>query len=314
MGRSRGNRHQLTGWRRIAGWRGALVLSVFVLAVMLLLPIRAGGERTDGPHLWLVLNLTVAVVLVFYVLLSLGVQLAGVDADAPELAQHLAAHPEQQRLLTRWLERARWARFVGGFAGLVACLLATNFQGSLLLFGAGGIYLGAMIAELHHARRPAGPRVARIEVRRVGDYLTTRDLRWMVGVGIVAAVLGFLGLWDGDTRSASWWALAALAALGLTRLMQERVVTRARPAVSPELTCADDLARELAIGRGLARPATYLGLAMLAEATDSLTPLLGDLASFLGTVCWFTAAVLWWQNRRLGLDFLKEGVRGPVIA
>ncbi|MFN8022059.1 MAG: hypothetical protein U0Q03_11070 [Acidimicrobiales bacterium] len=289
-------------------------MSVLVLAVMLLLPIRAGGERTDGPHLWLVLNLTIAVVLVLYVLLSLGVQLAGVDADAPELAQHLAAHPEQQRLLTRWLERARWARFVGGFAGVVACVLATNFRGSLLLFGTAGIYLGAMIAELHHARRPAGPRAARLEVRRVSDYLTTRDLRWMVGVAVVAAALGFLGAWDADTRTAMWWGLAVLAVLALTRLMQQRVASRARPAVSPELTRADDLARELAIGRGLARPATYLGLAMLAEATDSLTSLLGDLATFLGTVCWFTAAVLWWQNRRLGLDFLKENASGPVIA
>ena len=289
------------------------MLGVLLLAFVLLVPVRAGDHR-DDTQLWLWLNLPIAVAVLVYVLAGVGAQFSGVDTDVPELARHLAAHPEQQRLLTRWLARARWARFVGGVAGLVACGLATNLRGNLLLFGTAGIFVGAVLAELHHVRRPHGPRTARLEVRTVGDYLLTSDARWMVGVAIAAAATASLGAFDGDTRGATWWAFAALGVLGLTRLVQQRVASRARPAVSPELTRADDLARELAIGRGLARPATYVGLALLSEAADSLQPLLGSAASVLTSACWLTAFVRWWQNRRLGLDFLKQRTQEPVIA
>jgi hypothetical protein len=297
----------------MATWRGALVLGTLLLAFALLVPVRA-GDNDDNTQLWLWLNLPIAAAVLVYVLANIGMQFAGVDADAPQLARHLAAHPEQQRLLTRWLERARWARFVGGFAGLVAWVLATNLRGSVLLFGTAGIFVGAVLAELHHVRRPAGPRTARLEVRTIGDYLLTSDARWMIGVGIAALVATIVGALDDGTRAASWWALAALGVLGLTRLVQQRVASRARPAVSPELTRADDLARELAIGRGLARPATYVGLALISEAADSLQPLLGGAASLLTIACWLTAFVRWWQNRRLGLDFLMQVPRAPVVS
>jgi hypothetical protein len=84
--------------------------------------------------------------------------------------------------------------------------------------------------------------------------------------------------------------------------------------VSPELTRADDLARELAIGRGLARPATYLGLAILSKAAERMEPMIGGAAPLLAFAFWLTALSLWWQNRRLGLDFLKQRPIEPVIA
>ncbi len=286
-----------------------------MLAVAAIIPVRTNdGNGLSSTDAWLVVTLAVLLTILFYVLLSLGLQLAGMDGEAPRIAQHLAADPDQQRLLQRWLERARWARFVGGFAGVITWVLGTQTNGDVLVLGTGGIATGAVLAELHHIRRTSGPRTARIEVRSVTDYLTRRDARRMIGVAVVAGGAAITGAWDGDTRAAMWWGLGALLALGVTRLAQQRVATRARPAVSDKLTRADDLARELAIGRGLARPATFFALALVARACFALESTIGDLAQVLGVAAWLCAFVLWWQNRRLGLDFLMSGTRDPVIA
>lgn len=291
-------------------------MSVVMLLAAALIPVTVsdGSDRSTNTTVWLVLTLGMLFTILFYVLLSLGLQFAGVDSDAPTIARHLAAEPEQQRLLQRWLERARWARFVGGFAGVVAWFLGTQTHGDLLVLGTGGIAAGAVLAELHHIRRPAGPRTARLDVRTVADYLTRTDARRMIAVAAAATVTALVGVASAETRSATWWALGALVALGIARVAQHRVATRARPALSPSLTRADDLARELAIGRGLARPFTFFALALVARSCFALEPSIDGLAPLLGVAAWLCAFVLWWQNRRLGLDFLLDGRRGPVIA
>jgi len=279
------------------------------------IPIRmSDGSSTSGKDLWLALNLAILFTVAFYVLLSLGLQFAGVDDGAPKVARGLATEPEQQRLLQRWLERARWARFVGGFAGVVAWFLGTQLNGDVLVLGTGGIAAGAVLAELHHVRRPAGPRAARLEIRSVSDYLTRTDARRMIAVAAAACIAVLVGVWNADTRTATWWGIGALVALGIGHFAQQRVATRSRPAVSPILTRADDLARELAIGRGLARPFTFFALALVARACFALEPTIGGLAQVLGVGAWLIAFVLWWQNRRLGLDFMMTGQRGPLIA
>jgi hypothetical protein len=85
------------------------------------------------------------------------------------------------------------------------------------------------------------------------------------------------------------------------------VATRPRPAVSADLTRADDLVRALAIGRGLARPATFFALAVVARAWLALEPALGGVGPTLGMAAWLYALGLWWRNRRLGLDRLVAG-------
>ena len=52
----------------------------------------------------------------------------------------------------------------------------------------------------------------------------------------------------------------------------------------------------------------------LPYAFDALEPSIDGLAPLLGVAAWLCAFALWWQNRRLGLDFLLDGRRGPVIA
>jgi len=295
-------------------WRGATVLAIAILVAPGLVAVRSSSGGEVGRKVWMTVLLVALLTMVVFVVLSLVLQLAGVDGEAPVIAQHLAADPQQQRLLQRWLERARWARFVGGFAGLVAWFVGTMARGDILVLGTGGIAIGAVLAEVHHIRRTSGPRTARVEVRRVSDYLLARDARWMIGVGAVAVVAAATGVWSADTRAATWWGLGACAVLGFARLAQQRVATRARPAVSENLTRADDLARELAIGRGLARPATFFALALVARSCFAMKPTIGDVANVLGAAAWITAFVLWWQNRRLGLDFLTSGPRNPVLA
>jgi len=299
--------------RRVVSRRGASAIAVVVLVAAGLLTVRIGSDGDVGLNdIWLLLSRAILLTVVFFVVLSLVLQLAGFDGDAPAIAQQLATDPQQQRLLQRWLERARWARFVGGFAGLVAWFFA-KMALDILVLGTGGIAIGAVLAEMHHIRRASGPRTARVEVRGVSDYLLTRDARQMIGVGAAAVGTATTGLWSADTRAATWWGLGACAALGLARLAQQRVATRARPAVSENLTRADDLIRELAIGRGLARPATFFALALVARSCFALEPTIDDVARVLGVAAWITAFVLWWQNRRLGLDFLTSGQRHPVL-
>lgn len=322
MGQSRGNStghsKENSAWadraRRLLGRRVLTSVAAVMLVAAFILPVRAGDDGRSSTSPWLVVLLAVLFTLAFFVVLSLGLQLAGVDGDARTIARHLAKDPDQQRLLRRWLERARWARFVGGFGGLIVWVLGTQTHGDLLVLGTGGIAAGAALAELHHIRRASGPRTARIEVRTVRDYLLRRDALSMIFVAIAALVVGIGAAWDSATRAASWWAAGSLAALGVARLAQQRVATRARPAVSDKLTAADDLVRELAIGRGLARPFTFFALALLARACFALEPTIGDAAQVLGAIGWLCALVLWWRNRRLGLDFMKSGQRSPVLA
>jgi hypothetical protein len=273
--------------------------------------------RTDANDRWTAGRIAAVVAfggLAIFVLVVLLRHLAGVDDEADDIAAGLAADPEQQRLLARWLQRARWARWVGGFCGLLAWILATNGKGDVLVLGTAGIALGAVAAELHHLRRARGPRTARLEVRSVDDYLLPYDAGQMTLVALIALVMTVATVWSARSRPATWWALAALVVLGLARLAQWRVATRGRPALSPNLTRADDLVRELAIGRGLARPATFLALALIARAGFALQATISVFGGIIGIVAWCYAYTLWWHNRRLGLDFLRDELRRPILS
>lgn len=288
------------------------MIAVPIVAIAIpVLAIAQPGHSTLG--VTGIIVLAVLVTLLLIIVLNIALQLAGFDADASEIAGQLAGDPDQRRLLSRWLERARWARFVGGFSGCLIWVLGTQSKGDLLLLGTGGIAVGAMLAEMHHIRLRKGPRTARLDVRSVGDYLMRQDARRMVGVGLVACMVAVTGAVAVEARAAMWWGLTAVAALGAARLAQQRVASRPRPAVSDKLRRADDLARELAIGRGLARPATFFALALVARGCFSLMPAIGGPARILGGAAWVYALYLWWHNRRLGLDFLLTEPHDTVL-
>lgn len=292
--------------------RAAASISAAVVLASLVLLVPSGEDAPSD--LVRLAMLAFLGVLTLYAVVIVGLQLAGFDGEAPEIAGRLASDPDQRRLLTRWVGRARWARFVGGFSGVLVWFLGTIGRGDLLLLGTGGIAAGAVVAEMHHMRRASGRRAARLEVRSIGDYLATRDRRRMVGVATAAGAAAMVGAWSADTRAATWWGAGAVASLAVARLAQHRVATRGRPAVSDMLTSADDVARKLAIGAGLARPATYFALALVARACFALEPTVGRLGPALGAAAWLSALILWWRNRRLGLDVLVAEQRDPLLA
>lgn len=308
MGQSRDR-----SWRRWLTARPVVVTAAVVALVGLLVPVaaRSDNEGESGAVTWIaILLLLIAAFVVVNVLL----RLAGIDDDADRIAAHLAPEPLQQRLLARWLSRARWARFIGGLAGVLAWFLGTNGRGDVLLLGTLGIGLGALAAESHQVRPRRGPRTVSLEVRSLSQYLPRAEALAMALVAGLAALASVAGAFHGPSRRAAAWGLAALVFVAAMRWAQLRVVRRPRPALPEGLVWADDLARHLSVVRGLARPAVYVGLVLSSQALYALEPLLGSgVARLLAAIARLTAFALWARNRRLGLDGVLRQPAGAVV-
>ena len=134
----------------------------------------------------------------------------------------------------------------------------------------------------------------------------------MIGAAVAGGVLALAAGVFGE-RTASIVGVLAVLVLLATRALQMRVATRGRPATADHLRRADDFARELAIGRGLARPATFFALALVARGCFILSDATAGASLLVGVVIWIYALGLWWNNRRLGLDFVLER-KEPVLA
>lgn len=310
MGQSRAR-----SFRRWFTARPLVVAAAVVTAVGLLVPVVVVGssdsETPAGATVVLVLLLLIALFLVVNVL----IRLAGIDDDADRIAARLADEPVQQRLLARWLSRARWARFIGGFSGVLVWVLGTSVRGDVLLLGTLGIGLGALAAESHHVRARRGPRTVSLEVRTLAQYLPRADGYAMAAVAGLAVLAALAGVVHAPSRSGAAWGAAAFAFVAAARWAQLRVVRRPRPALPEGLVWADDLARHLAVVRGLARPAVYVGLVLSSQALYGLEPLLGSgAARLLAAVARLTAFALWVRNRRLGLDGVLRQPAGAVVA
>lgn len=286
-------------------WLPLLVLPLLLLSlpVMVVAGTDEGGAGlTPGAIGALVLLGTFLVI----VAVQVGRMIVGVDPDVTVIAAQLTTEPDQQRLVARWMLRARRARNIGGLCGLTVWVLGTQLHGDVLLCGVGGIALGAMLAELHTVRPRRGPRTATLDPRALGDYLMDHDRDRMAGVAVAGAALAVVAIVVDRSGPAAVYGAAAFVVIGAAHAVQRRVASRPRPATTDELRRADDLARELAIGRGLARPATYFGLALLASGAFELDPERAGLGAVIGVAAWIYALYLWWSNRRLGLDFLLE--------
>lgn len=304
---------RFTRWSTRSNATVVVIAAIALMTVLLVTAMRAAPDASTHGVLQFVLLGAIAAALLAG-LTRIGVLLAGVDPDAELIANRLAASADERRLLARWLNRTRWARNVGGIAGLVWWVLGTSAQGDVLLYGIAGVTLGSMAAQLHHARPRSGLRTASLDQRRLIDHLTPARARPMVAAGIAALGLVAGGLLLDEVGSAARWGSAALVVLGATVVVQARVAGRPRPLLGSGLRRADDLARELAIVRGLAQPATYLCLALVAHGAGRLEPALGGLATVLSVIAWLTALRLWWRNRRLGLDHLLDAPPQPTVA
>ena len=297
----------VVGWLTRVGRVPILALAAVVVGASGVAALMARSTTTgqDSPPVSPLALVVVGLlaVLVVITLARLAVMLAGVDPEADRIAQGLATGPAQRRLLARWLQRTRWARNVGGVAGLAWWLLGTSAQGDLLLYGVGGLAIGSIAAQLHQVGRVRGPRTASLERRSLDGYLQP-GRRWrMIAVAAGGALLALAGLATGSAAATRFGAVA-VAVVAVAHLAQRRVAGRPRAALPPLLQDADDLARALAIDRGLAQPATYFGLVLIAHGAIGLEPTIGAAATAISLAAWIYALYAWWQNRRLGLDWV----------
>lgn len=313
---SRSERSGGTGrWGRFLVLRSYPLLIVTIgLGVLLIVPasVAYGEDGWTTPSVATVLITVVTALLGAFALFVLGRNLAGHDPDARLIAARMSGDEPSRLLLTRWLQRVRWRRWLGGFLGvLLGLLLSTNGTGpDLLLLGFGGIMVGSLSAELHHLR-PAGgqgPRAAELGRRRLSDYTVRIEQQTMAALAAIALGVLVLDLVHGRVAGegkgqsgGGWaWSLAVLVVLAVVVAMQWRIVTRRRPALPAELRRADDLARRLAVSRGVTRPGLVLALALLAEALGAV-----GMGGF-GAMAWLGAVGLWLFSRRLGLDWLLD--------
>jgi ABC-type amino acid transport substrate-binding protein len=104
----------------------SFVFPVAVLLLFLLGSVFTSPTSNAGTAAGVVVKVLMAV-LILYLVLGLFLQLAGFDGDgASRIAKALSADSDQQRLLHRWLDRARWARFVGGLSGILVFLFSSK--------------------------------------------------------------------------------------------------------------------------------------------------------------------------------------------
>lgn len=287
-----------------------VVVAAPVIGAAPLLYLGDGADQSDSASAGTIIFLVIFALVVLAAVVSAGITLSGVDPEADEIADRLVPAPNQQLLIARWLRRTRWARNVGGAAGLLWWVIGTQARGPILVLGLGGVAIGSMAAQLHQVRPRSGLRTASLEQRSIARYAPTstqRQLALSALGAVVVAVIGVIGLVRIDDAGSTpmVWAGAALAVVAIAVGLQYRVSHRPRPALGPELRYADDLARSLAVGRGLGEPAGYWATALLASGASALEPVIGPLALMLSGVLWFYAVLAWWQNRRLGLSSLS---------
>jgi len=285
---------RLFGRRKTPVLLGALVL--IGLPLILVLEVNGAGSVVAA-------GLVIVAGLLAFV--SLNASFAGIDPEASQLASQLGSTPLAERLMERWLNRVRWRRWLAGCLGvLVGFFISAAPSGfgtaGFVYPGLASVCLASISAELHLLRRPAkSVRTAGFTVRQLRDYAKPRDQQAMAVVAVAACITLVWGLLTDPSGHRSWvaiWSTIALLGLAISYLIQRQVVARQRPAISDELRHADDLLRELAVSRGVARPALSFALATLGVA------LLRTSADGWEYLAWLGAIVCWWFNRGLGIE------------
>ncbi len=265
-----------------------LVLAApIVLGLALVTNVSQDGGGPNTAAIGLLILLAGAVV-------TLGLNLAGYDAQSGPIAEQISPSDSGQALVERWMRRSRYYRYVGGAVGFVLGVgFMVNGDASPALLGLlGGIALGGAMAELHVLRRRGdGARVADMSVRNVDDYTLRSDSIALAVAALGGLFLGAISLFgsaDGGLVPLAWGATAITVVIAVMAL-QRLVVTRARPALSADMREADDVLRYLAATQGFTRPAIAVALLSLAFGVASL----GDdldllvLALGVGGIVWY---------------------------
>jgi hypothetical protein len=250
------------------------------------------------------------------------------DVRALHLLSGVSVTPSTDRLFAAYLSRARRYRtgwsVVGWLSGLVLGFAfghavgigggGNPAYGDLLLVGFGGYLAGAIVAELHHLRRPRSQvRMASIVPRHLDQYVTARAQWRLRALAIAAAVavvteLAFVRAHIG----VAGFGIAALLVWGIVERTQQAVVHRPRPAMPEDLARGDDAVRSVSVqslslgGAGLV---SFLLVWAARTAGDSWWAPVSLVCAFglffLGIALALRARRLVWPKRRSEV----EGVR-----
>jgi hypothetical protein len=228
-------------------------------------------------------------------------------ADVPTTSSAIA-------LLERWRDRAvRWRASVavpavlGSVAGNL--LLRRSIDVGVgghpawadpLLTGLLGAFVGAIVAEAHHLRRRSGgARTVVLVPRDLAAYLPagSRARLGRLTAAAVTTAVATLVLTDGHVPALG---VLALGLLALVPVAQRGIISRARPAVAPDLRTADDAVRRLAVrsvdeaGAGAALLLIAWQLAPVYSSATVPRPIAAVLAVI--QLAALVVAVVWWRR------------------
>jgi hypothetical protein len=250
------------------------------------------------------------------------------DVRALHLLSGVPVTLSTDRLFAAYLSRARRYRTGWSVAGWLSGLgLGFAFghavgiggggnaaYGDLLLVGFGGYLAGAIVAELHHLRRPRSQvRMASVVPRRFDQYATAKA-QWLLrtlAMAAAVAVVTELAFVRNQTGVAGF-AIAALCVWAIVERTQRAVVGRPRPAMPEDLARGDDAIRSVSVqslalgGAGLV---SFLMVWAARTAGDSWWAPVSAACRFglffLGIALALRARRLVWPNRRSEV----EGIR-----
>jgi len=250
------------------------------------------------------------------------------DVRAMHVLSGVPVTTSTDRLFAVYLSRARRYRtgwsVLGWTSGLVLGFAFAHAVGlgaagnpayaDLLLMGFGGYLAGAIVAELHHLRRPRSQvRMASITPRRLDQYVTPR-VQWLLralAIGATLAVVTELAFLRTDLGIAGF-GFVALVVWAIVERTQQAVVHRPRPALPEDLARGDDAVRAASVqslalgGAGLI---SFLMVWAARAAGDSWWAPVSVTCTFglfiLGIALALRARRLVWPKRRAEV----EGVR-----
>lgn len=177
---------------------------------------------------------------------------------------------------------------------------------------------GTIAAEAFRLRRhPVGPRTASLRPR--DDALTADDVtaRRERIVGIIALIAIGTAVAAGTALGAAL-AAGSLLLLGVRRWAQQRIATRPRPALPPDLVDADQIVRRLAAVHGIGRPATTAATLALSVAFGQIGRSSGVAETGLASLALLVVgAAWWWSDTRYGETARRPGASvlvGAIVA
>jgi hypothetical protein len=273
------------------------------------------------------------VVLVAAVALGTGLAIAGFftadDRDGWARANAIELTPDTDAALTAYLRNRRGLRRMGAFAGLVLPPAVTAATGldlkvSGVVWVLLGYLIGLIVAEITFARVPdAGPRMASLSTRRVGDYLPRTLVAAQVLVPAANVVLALVAVRVLGDRpppafppvtgsSVTQDLLTAAVVAGPVALVlaagallgQRALVRRPQPMVEAELVALDDAMRSSSV-RTIAATSVATTSFLVATQLGGIDQGLPDgslpngLLFLPGAVVVLAAFVAWqrWVNR-----------------